>query len=204
MTNNKDDEQVLVVKSDIIFGNGKWQGLKTDNLDYYVDLIKKNYEFRRRGDVEEDSTFQQIIPYVIFNFKEKYFLYKYLPKTTEKRLVDTYQLGFGGHINPIDGQEGNILEVGMMREWFEEVDFKGNILEKKLIGILKDDSMSVEKVHIGLVYNFIGDSPNIFVKETEKMEGRLVDLKDIGKHIEGNSGIWVKIVYNEYLRKLTK
>ena len=59
---NKDDEQILVVKSDVIFEKGIWRGLKTENLDYYLDLIKNNCEFKRRGDVENDPSFQQIIP----------------------------------------------------------------------------------------------------------------------------------------------
>ena len=202
MPSNKDDELVLVVKREIIFEKGKWQGLKTDNLDYYLDLINKNCEFKRRGDVENDSGFQQIIPYIVFNFQEKYFIYKYLPKAGEQRLVDTYQLGVGGHINPVDGESGNTLEAGMMREWNEEVDFKGNILEKKMIGLLKDDSRPVEQVHLGLVYSFVGDSENIKIKETDKMEGQLVELKDIGKYIEGNLGIWVQLVYRDYIKNL--
>lgn len=153
--------------------------------------------------MENDSSFQQIIPYIVFNFKDRYFIYKYLPKTGEQRLVDTYQFGIGGHINPIDGKsDKNVLEAGMMREWDEEVDFKGNLISKKLIGILKDDSRPVEQVHMGLVYSFVGDSPEISLKETEKMEGKLVDSKDIGKYIEGNLGVWMQIVYKEYLKKL--
>jgi len=62
---SKDDEQILVVKSDILFEKGVWQGLKTENLDYYLELIKNNCEFRRRGDMETDNSFQQIIPYMI-------------------------------------------------------------------------------------------------------------------------------------------
>ena len=56
-------------------------------------------------------------------------------------------------------------------------------------------------MHLGLVYNFVGDSPEISIKETDKMEGKLVDLKDIGKYIEGNKGIWVQLVYRDYLSK---
>jgi len=205
MTNNnmKDDELVLVVPANMIFKDGVWQGLKTDNLDYYLDLIKKNNQFKRRGDVEEDATFLQIIPYIVFNFKEKYFIYKYLESAGEKRLVDSYQIGIGGHINPIDAKDNkDILEVGMMREWSEEVDFKGNLLEKKLVGILYDNSRPVEAVHLGLVYSFIGDNPEISIKETDKMNGELVDLKNIAEYIKGNPGIWVQVVYKEYLAKL--
>jgi len=200
---SKDDEQILVVKSDILFEKGVWQGLKTENLDYYLDLIKNNLEFKRRGDVETDNSFQQIIPYVLFSFQDKYFVYKYLPKAGEQRLVDTYQLGVGGHINKEDIKDGgDVLEEGMKREWDEEVDFKGNILEKKLVGLLNDDSRPVEQVHLGLVYHFTGDSPEISIKETDKMAGELVDKKDIGKYIEGNPGIWIQLVYRDYLKNL--
>lgn len=199
---SKDDELVLVVPADIIFEKGRWQGLKTDNLDYYLNLINKNYQFKRRGDVENNASFQQIIPYIVFNFKNKYFIYKYLPGAGEKRLVDSYQIGVGGHINLVDLDEYNVLEAGMMREWNEEVEYKGNILEKKFIGILNDDSRPVEAVHLGLVYSFTGDSPEIFIKETDKMKGELIELKDIMEHIKENTSTWIQIVYKEYLAKL--
>ena len=202
MPSNKDDELVLVVKSDIIFAKEKWQGLKTDNLDYYVDLINKNFEFKRRGDIETDASYQQIIPYMVFSFENKFFAYKYLANAGEQRLVNNnYQLGVGGHINKEDIKEGkNVLEEGMNREWEEEVDFKGNFLQKKLVGIINDESGPVEQVHLGLVYHFIGDSPEIQIKETDKMEGELFDLKDIDKNISHSP--WMEIVYEEYLKTI--
>jgi len=199
---SKDDEQILVIKSDILFKDGKWQGFKTDNLDYYLDLIKKHSEFKRRGDVENDSSYQQIIPYMLFSFENKFFAYKYLAAAGEQRLVNNdYQLGVGGHINKEDFEDGkDALETGMMREWTEEVDFKGNLLSKKLVGIINDDSRPVEQVHIGLVYHFIGDSPEIQVKETDKMEGKIFDLKDISENM--SHSVWMDIVYKNYLVKL--
>ncbi|OGZ73440.1 MAG: hypothetical protein A2908_04165 [Candidatus Staskawiczbacteria bacterium RIFCSPLOWO2_01_FULL_38_12b] len=200
---NKDDEKVLVVSADIIFKKGRWQGLKQENLEYYIDLIKNNYQFKRRGDVETDPSWQQIIPYIIFNFQDTFFIYKYLPKAGEQRLVDTYQIGVGGHINEIDiNGAKDMLQEGMMREWNEEVNYGGNFLEQKLVGILNDDSKPVEAVHLGLVYSFVGDSPEISIKETDKMAGQMVDLKDIGEKIKNNNGVWIKIVYRDYLSKL--
>ena len=195
---NKDDEQVLVVPSDIIFAKEKWQGLKTDNLDYYLELIENNCQFKRRGDVEDDPDFQQIIPYMLFSHENKFFAYKYIKNAGEARLINNdYQLGVGGHINkedinPPSGGGGKVLEEGMNREWEEEINFKGNFLQKKLVGIVKDSSRSVEQVHLGLVYHFIGDSSDISVKETDKMEGKMFDLKN-------SAGIrshrpWMKII----------
>jgi len=205
--NNKDDEQILVIKSDIIFKDGKWQGLKTrstssgqaDNLDYYVALIKKNCEFKRRGDMENDPSWQQIIPYIIFNYKDQYFLYRYLKKAGEQRLRNDYIIGVGGHINQVDVRPGeDVLEAGMNREWNEEIDYKGK-LEKKLIGILNDDRRPVEAVHLGLVYLFRGDSSDILVKEKDKMKGELVGLKELGEKVIGTEG-WAPLIYDEYLK----
>ena len=95
--------------ADILFGSDRWQGLKTDNLPNYLTIIKNNYQFKRRGDVEDDPSFQQIIPYIIFSYKDTYFIYKYLPKAGEQRLVNTYQIGVGGHINEFDGEKETIL-----------------------------------------------------------------------------------------------
>lgn len=198
---DKNDEQILVVKSDILFQKEKWQGLKTEDLDYYLDLIKNNCEFKRRGDVETDNGFQQIIPYIVFNFGEKYFAYKYLSQAGEQRLVNgNYQLGVGGHINKEDIKEGkDVVEEGMMREWEEEVDFKGNLISKKLVGILNDDSGPVEEVHLGLVYSFTGDSNDIQIKEIDKMQGELFSMEELEKI---NHSPWMRIVYENYLKKL--
>lgn len=199
---SKNDEKVLVVPSNIIFKKGRWQGLKKDNLDYYLDLIKNNYQFKRRGDVETDPSWQQIIPYIVFSHNDKFFIYKYLGGAGEKRLIDNYIIGIGGHINQIDENGSDILEIGAMREWQEEVNYKGNLLEKKLVGIVNDDSRPVESVHLGLVYHFVGNSPEISIKEKDKMQGELVNLKDINGYISGNQGVWIKLVYKDYLSKL--
>lgn len=204
---NKDDEQILVIKSETIFkdlpaqAGGKWQGLKTDNLDYYIDLIKKNCEFKRRGDMENDPSWQQIIPYIVFNFKNQYFLYRYLKQAGEQRLKNDYIIGVGGHINKDDVRQGeDILDAGRDREWNEEVEYKGK-LNKKLVGILNDDRRPVEAVHLGLVYLFEGESPDIKVKETDKMVGEMFDLKELGEKVVGTEG-WAPIIYDEHLSKL--
>jgi len=200
----KEDEKVLVVSRDIIFKEGSWQGIRTSNLDYYLDLIKSNYQFRKRSEVENNSYWQQIIPYILFSFEDNFFLYRYLEKAGEERLKKDYILGIGGHINPIDVKpEEDILEVGMMREWEEEVDYKGNLLKKKLVGILNDDKRPVEAVHLALIYIFKGDSPDIDIREKEILKGELVDLKELWRRVE-NTGGWAPIVYKEYLLKFLK
>ncbi|TSC74907.1 MAG: NUDIX hydrolase [Parcubacteria group bacterium Gr01-1014_30] len=191
----------MVVNRELIFKDGRWQGLKTENLDYYLDLIRNNFQFRKRGEVEKDPSWQQIIPYILFNFKDEYFLYRYLKKASERRLKDDWLLGIGGHINPVDlKRDQDILDAGAWREWQEEIVYNGNLLEKKLIGILNDDRREVEAVHLGLVYLFKGDSHDIFVREKDVLKGEMVKLQDLEKRLE-NIGGWAQIVYREYLSK---
>ena len=197
----KEDEKIMGIGRDIIFERGAWQGLKRDDLDYYLALIRKHFQFKRRGEVERDPSFQQVIPYIVFNFRDKYFLYRYLRGAGERRLINDYMLGIGGHINWDDELgEGDTLEKGMMREWQEEVYYKGNLLEKRLVGILNDDSREVERVHLGLVYIFKGDSPAITVKEKETIRGRLMTIREMKEPIAKSQG-WAPIVYSQYLLK---
>lgn len=198
---SKDDEQVLVVSAEVLFKDGRWQGMKKDNLDDYLSLIKNNIQFKRRGDMEKDPSFKQIIPYMLFSCGNEFFVYKYIKGAGEQRLVNNdYQLGVGGHINQEDvGDSKDVLETGMMREWDEEVTFRGNILEKKLVGIVNDDSRPVEQVHLGLVYHFVGDSKNIQIKETDKMEGMLLKVNELAEGKVSRSP-WMDAVYRDYLK----
>lgn len=195
------NEKTLVVSSDVIFKKGHWQGIKTENLNYYLGLIKDNYQFKLRVDIENDSSWQQIVSYIIFSFEDKCFIYRYLKKAGEQRLKDDWILGIGGHINPVDIKHGeDILEVGAMREWNEEIDYKGNLIEKRLVGILNDETRPVEAVHLGLVYHFKGDIPDISVKEKDVLKGKLVELKELPKYMINTSG-WAPIVWRDYLSK---
>jgi len=194
----KEDEQILVIPRNVFFEKGDWQGIKKNNLNYYLELIQGNSFFKRRGDVEKDPSYLQIIPYIVFSFKDKFFLYKYIQGAGEKRLIDRYQLAVGGHIDLVDGKN---LEIAALREWSEEVYFEGKIIDKKLIGFLNDDTHIVEKVHLGMIYHFIGDSDKISVKEIDKLKGRMVQKEKIAEYIKKRD-IWASIIWREYISKL--
>lgn len=189
------NEKVLVIRNDIIFKEGKWQGLNIDCQHYY-NLIGENYEFVNREEAEESNEYQQVIPYIIFKHRDKFFLYEYLKGASELRLHHNYMLGVAGHINPTDGDKEDIIKEGMMKEWNEEVEYKGNIINKLLIGILNDERRDVERVHIGLIYIFEGDSPEIKVKEKHKMKGKLMTIEEMKPFIgNGKDFGWASLIY---------
>ncbi|HEV2415900.1 MAG TPA: NUDIX hydrolase [Candidatus Dormibacteraeota bacterium] len=188
-------EQVLVVRREEIFPDGAWHGFVTENLDRYRSVIRERHLFKPRAEVEDDPNFQQIIPYVVFRHRDRYFLTHRLRASSEKRLRKQYSLGVGGHINPGDLQSGDPILDGLKREWEEEVAYEGTF-EANLIGLLNDESAPVSKVHLGVVFLVDGDTPNIAIRETKKLGGELLTLDEMRSlYLQMES--WSQIVYDK-------
>ena len=193
-------EQVLCVKRDDIFPDGAWHGFVTHGLDRYQQVIRDKHFFMPRPEVEEDPTYQQIIPYVIFHHGDRYFLTHRLRASAERRLRRQYSLGVGGHINPGDLQGGDPILDGMRREWEEEVIYQGRF-NASLIGLLNDESAPVSKVHLGVVFLIDGDTPNIAIRETEKLAGELLTLAEMRIYYLGMES-WSQIVYDRLVGEI--
>ncbi|TMC78497.1 MAG: NUDIX hydrolase [Chloroflexi bacterium] len=186
-------EQVLVVRREDIFPDGAWHGFVTDDLERHQRVIRESHFFKPRAEVENDSNFQQIIPYVVFRHGDRYFLTHRLRASSEKRLRKQYSLGVGGHINPGDLQGGDPILDGLKREWAEEVIYDGRF-EAKLLGLLNEESSPVSKVHLGVVFLVEGDSPNIQIRETNKLAGDLLTLDEMRMYYLAMES-WSQIVY---------
>jgi predicted NUDIX family phosphoesterase len=187
-------EQVLVVRREDIFPDGAWHGFVTDHLDRYQRVIRDRHLFMPRPEVEEDPNFQQIIPYVVFRHRDRYFLTHRLRASSEKRLRKQYSLGVGGHINPQDLTSGDPILDGLKREWEEEVVYHGHF-DATLIGLLNDESAPVSKVHLGVVFLVDGDTPDIAIRETKKLGGELLTLEEM-KSLYLQMESWSQIVYD--------
>ena len=187
-------EQVLCVKREDMFPDGAWHGFVSTDLDRLQAVIRDHHFFMPRAAVENDPGFQQIIPYVVFRNGDRYFLTHRLRASSEKRLRKQYSLGVGGHINPGDLDAGDPILDGLKREWSEEVVYDGTF-EAQLIGLLNDDSSPVSKVHLGVVFLVDGDSPNISIRETEKLAGELLTLEEMRIYYLGMES-WSQMVYD--------
>lgn len=187
------DELILVIKRTDLFPADAWQGLRQVNFDPYLELIKTKQQFLPRSLMENDPTYKQIIPYLIFQHEDKFFLMQRQAKASETRLQNKYSLGIGGHIRQED-MDGATLFDWARREFHEEVEYQGT-LEIEPLGILNDDSNAVGQVHIGFVLLLKGDSPNISIK-SELKSGQLITLADCaayGPHLES----WSALVFDQ-------
>jgi predicted NUDIX family phosphoesterase len=187
-------EQVLCVKREDIFPDGAWHGFVSDRLERHQAVIREHHFFMARAKVEDDPNYQQIIPYVVFRHRDRYFLTHRLRASSEKRLRKQYSLGVGGHINPGDLEAGDPIQDGLKREWEEEVIYEGSF-DAKLIGLLNDESSPVSKVHLGVVFLVDGDTPHIAIRETDKLAGELLTLEEMRIYYLGMES-WSQMVYD--------
>src|SRR3990167_2521932 len=196
----KSFERVMVVKRDEIFADGIWRGIKTANLQKYLNIISTRHKFLPRSEVEENPHWQQIIPYLIFEKGDKIFLMRRKSDHTDKRLANMYSIGVGGHVNKKDMGSRNIMNWAK-REFEEEISYEGHY-KSEFLGLINDDSNDVGLVHLGLVIKISGDSDNISIKDEHK-SGSLESLSKIGAHYK-HMETWSQIVYDFLSDKMKK
>lgn len=177
---SKWDEQILVVNRSTLFNNEtlNFHGF-LDAKDERVKQIINNfshYEVKRRGDMEEDSQFKQLISYVIVKDRANHILvYTRLSGGGEQRLHGKSSIGVGGHMNEVTSEMSieQQLKENAIRELVEEIGINQEQSEEQLtfIGLINDDSNEVGRVHLGIVYQYIVDDKTIiFEKEDDTLQ----------------------------------
>lgn len=184
-------ERVLVVPTELFHGIGHFQGF-CDDVDRYLPelLSPSNTSYRRRDEVETDPGFKQLIPYVIFCYRDgsgepQVFQYTRGSGMGEGRLHRKHSVGIGGHISSTDANgDGCPYEEGMRRELEEEVTI-GTAYKDRQVGLINDDETEVGRVHLGVVHLFEVESPDVQPSETEIMECGFRPVKDILADLSG-------------------
>ena len=192
-------EDVLVVPRSALFGSEEWVGFRDADLDGLLERARGNYRFRPRTEVEEDPSEPQIIPYVVFRHQDRYFLTHRLRRSSERRLRHLYSLGVGGHINPEDVVgAADPIDGGLRREWEEEVVYTGGFAYR-LIGAINDQTTPVGRVHVGLIFLVEGDSPEISIREVDKLAGTLLPLEAMRSYYLDMES-WSQLIFDHLTR----
>lgn len=145
----------------------------------YLRRVGQHAAFLPRAQVEEDSSLKQIIPYLIVRYRDRIFLFQRSAAGSEPRLRGLFSIGVGGHINRSDvAGAGDPVAAGLRRELEEELVIGGR-WRARLVGVLNDDSNPVGRVHFGLVHVVDVDSPEVAVRESDALSGRLASRDDI-------------------------
>jgi len=186
-------ERVLVVPTKVFHRLGHFQGFTRDIDRYLDDLFSPEHvSYRPRHEVEEDPGFKQLIPYVIFRYRDGdggQMVFQYTRGTGqgEGRLHRKRSVGIGGHISAIDADSdanGNPYEEGMRRELEEEVIVETSYTAH-LVGLINDDQTEVGRVHLGVVHRFDVEDPAVRPREDEIIESGFRPVEEILADLSG-------------------
>lgn len=184
---NKMDEIILAAPRSDVFQNEMltFQGVNSEDerIVNIMAQIEAHFFEIRRGDAEEDPRFKQPIPYVVIRRDDEVFVYERLAGGGESRLHNKLSLGFGGHMNPMEGEASfsEVLKQNTDRELAEELyireEDKQNIVT---LGLINDDENDVGKVHIGILSALqLASAAQVEVKEKDQIAGRWMKLSEL-------------------------
>lgn len=189
---NSEVEHVLVVPTQLFHSLGYFQGFCAE-VDRYLKTLfaPDNISYRPRPEMEEDSSFKQLIPYVIFRHTDsagRVSVYQYSRGggSGEQRLVAKKSVGIGGHISQEDGEakDADPYHDGMNRELQEEV-----IIDTphviNLVGLINDDETEVGKVHLGIVHICDVETPDVRSNEDEIEGNGFQPIQELLDNLDG-------------------
>jgi predicted NUDIX family phosphoesterase len=186
-------ERVLVVPTELFHRLGYFQGFCGDIGRYLNELFDARHaSYRTRQEVEQDPSFKQLIPYVIFRHadgegRESVFQYTRGKGMGEGRLHSKRSVGIGGHISLCDAETGSSnhpYEEGMRRELDEEVRID-TPYTACCVGLINDDQTEVGRVHLGVVHIFDVERPEVYPRETDLLETGFQPVPEIMADLEG-------------------
>jgi len=169
-----DHELVLGLWRGEVPGGLGWRGVRDVSLDPYLAAIEGLATFRPRREVEDDTDWKQVIPYLALFDGGRLYLMRRTRAGGDARLHERYSIGIGGHVNPGDGGPLG----GLRREWHEELqaDF---LPDFRPLGVLNDDEDPVGAVHLGLVFAADARGRPVAIREKHKLEGRFASLGEV-------------------------
>lgn len=177
-------EQILVVPTRVFHELGHFQGFSRE-IDRYLGPLfdSRNTSYQPRPQMEEDPSFKQLIPYVIFRHTTSHgevqlFEYTRGKGQGETRLHSKRSIGIGGHISSQDSSEDNPYWDGLRRELAEEVQID-TPYQERCLGLINDDLTEVGRVHLGVVHVMDVEQPRVFPRESEIADAGFRPLKDL-------------------------
>jgi len=179
---------ILCFPSELLDRLGRFQGISTDVDSFFPRIVTPpDCRYVIRAEAENDPSFKQVIPYVLFVYNGSIFSYRRGKRGSEKRLHDLYSVGIGGHIETVDrmlfSQDTMGYYDALRREVAEEVNVACDC-QAECVALINDDSNDVGRVHFGVVHVVRLDDDQITKNESKIAEPQLIPIEKAIRNVE--------------------
>jgi predicted NUDIX family phosphoesterase len=195
------DEEIIGIPRDVALPTGAWTGLRAfgsaEEGEREIARLDGLAQVRPRRELELDPSWKQPIPYAVALYRPEgapagevqLFWMDRLAGGSDKRLHGRASFGVGGHISPNDVG----VRAALAREWAEEVATPA-LPHFTPLGLLNDDGDDVGRVHLGVVFIATLTSPDISIRETHKLAGSLVPVREALRRKEELEGWSARLI----------
>jgi predicted NUDIX family phosphoesterase len=159
--NRNTDEEILCVEN---VGPG-YLGITRGEADPVYSALDSLKIKKWRQDVETNDDmpleqrhkYKQVVTYVIVEFAtatvRRVLAYERLKGGTDNRLHNAMSIGFGGHVNWLEGETaGQMITASLLAELEEELDLTVDLKRLDFIGEVYTDIDPIGQDHLGLLY----------------------------------------------------
>ena len=187
------EERVLVVPTVRFRELGYFQGFTRDVDSYLPELFNAQHlSYRPRSEMEEDPSYKQLIPYVVFRWVDPHskvavFHYTRGQGQAEGRLRSKKSIGVGGHISTVDASasaQSDPYREGMRRELDEEVVIETEVVDR-CVGLINDDETDVGRVHLGIVHLLDVNEPAVRAREDDICDAGFMPVHELLENLDG-------------------
>jgi predicted NUDIX family phosphoesterase len=201
----KMNQQILVCPTQKILDWSDFEGFSKDGINNFDEKLNTLWSFKRRWDMEEDPSFQQIIPYVIlWNESMRKFIWYKRAATNDKagdsRLHGKWSIWVWWHIEKSEEWFSDIVTQAAYREIEEETHIrKDQISSLKMIWFINDNSNEVWRVHIWIIYLWVVSIEELEINDGEMETINYISYEEIKEWISNWSidfENWSKLALN--------
>jgi predicted NUDIX family phosphoesterase len=203
-------ENIMVVPQYLFH---KWRHENTlitghDAVHLFHDMMKLAEFKERNDDLENNTDWRQVIPYVLVEHRavnSKYLVATRSKQQGESRLWGKSTVGVGGHVNDAEAfaramasQVGPIAYVmcGARREYEEETGWK-DFTSMFFEGFIIANESKVDQVHVGVLFHHVTKNEELNSPEAPLHNHRWMYPHELSSAYHSFEG-WSKIVLGEY------
>lgn len=178
------DEDIVVFPAENLPDHIDGVGLSRKQVDGRALL--RQCRAMRRALAEEDTSVIQLVSVFVVKHGERYLTFKRTKRLPESRLHGFFSLHFGGHLNPTDVNDFDVLfdpfdprqaNAFLERELFEELKLH-QVPFFQYRGLIYDDSRDVSRQHLGIVFSMSLPSEKFEIGERGFLMGARFETRD--------------------------
>ncbi len=170
-------------------------GLLPEGSQRLEGIVREHYQFKPRGEVEEDPRYLQIIPQWIIKSRRSLMLMERSHRAADPRIRGAESLAVGGHIKPDDfDPQASLFEWGKA-ELDEEIRFNSPT-SRQFLGLVHDRSTMAGQVHLGAAILVESQTQNVDLINGEFKSARWMSFPELRKISARIGDTWTQIMFS--------